>query len=137
MSSPENPQSVVVTDIRMPFWSMVVFMVKWAIAAIPALILLAVFAFLVALVFTGTMTALSSKASFGSIPEIASPTLTPTTPKALEYTGPLADRCKGSYEPEKCMEAERKLTQETPEQRLQRQRELEKQRRESLEKVGK
>jgi len=31
---------VVVTDIKMPFWSMVVFMVKWAIASIPALIIL-------------------------------------------------------------------------------------------------
>jgi len=27
----------------MPFWSMVVFMVKWAIAAIPALIILIIF----------------------------------------------------------------------------------------------
>ena len=33
---------VVVTDIKMPFSSMVVFMVKWAIATIPALIILAV-----------------------------------------------------------------------------------------------
>lgn len=31
---------VVITDIKMPFWSMVVFMVKWAIAAIPAIIIL-------------------------------------------------------------------------------------------------
>lgn len=35
-------QEVVVTDINMPFGSMVGFMVKWAIAAIPALIILAV-----------------------------------------------------------------------------------------------
>lgn len=33
-------QEIVVTDIRMPFFSMVVFMVKWAIAAIPAVIIL-------------------------------------------------------------------------------------------------
>jgi len=33
---------VVVTDVRMPFWSMVVFMVKWSIAAIPAIIILVV-----------------------------------------------------------------------------------------------
>ena len=33
-------QDVVVTDIQMPFWSMVGFMVKWAIASIPALIIL-------------------------------------------------------------------------------------------------
>jgi hypothetical protein len=32
---------VVVTDVRMPFWSMVAFMVKWAIAAIPAFLILA------------------------------------------------------------------------------------------------
>ena len=31
---------VVITDIKMPFWSMVGFMVKWAIAAIPAFIIL-------------------------------------------------------------------------------------------------
>jgi hypothetical protein len=37
---PQNQQQVVVTDIHMPFWSMVVFMVKWAIAAIPALLIL-------------------------------------------------------------------------------------------------
>lgn len=33
---------VVVTDVRMPFGSMVVFMVKWALAAIPALLILVV-----------------------------------------------------------------------------------------------
>jgi hypothetical protein len=31
---------VVVRDIDMPFWSMVKFMVKWSIAAIPAAIIL-------------------------------------------------------------------------------------------------
>jgi hypothetical protein len=36
----ENGKNVVVTDIRMPLWSMVLFMVKWAIAAIPALVIL-------------------------------------------------------------------------------------------------
>tara|TARA_R110000822_G_scaffold187752_29_gene326988 strand:+ start:12277 stop:12465 length:189 start_codon:yes stop_codon:yes gene_type:complete len=33
---------VVITDIKMPFWSMVGFMVKWAIAAIPAIIILSI-----------------------------------------------------------------------------------------------
>lgn len=41
---------VVVTDIQMPFWSMVNFMIKWAIAAIPAMAVLFVLA-LVALAF--------------------------------------------------------------------------------------
>ena len=39
---PEEYNSVIVTDIKMPFSSMVVFMVKWAIATIPALIILTV-----------------------------------------------------------------------------------------------
>jgi len=33
-------QGVVITDIQMPFWSMVAFMVKWVIATIPAIIIL-------------------------------------------------------------------------------------------------
>jgi hypothetical protein len=33
-------QKVIVTDIQMPFTSMVIFMIKWAIAAIPATIIL-------------------------------------------------------------------------------------------------
>lgn len=33
---------VVVTDIKIPFMSMVVLMVKWAVATIPALIILSV-----------------------------------------------------------------------------------------------
>jgi len=38
----QDENRVVVTDIKMPFWSMVVFMVKWAIAAIPAFMLLGI-----------------------------------------------------------------------------------------------
>ncbi len=38
----DNTQEVVVTDIKIPFWSMVVLMVKWALAAIPAIIILIV-----------------------------------------------------------------------------------------------
>lgn len=34
------PERVSIVDIRMPFWSMVVFMVKAAIASIPAVIIL-------------------------------------------------------------------------------------------------
>ena len=40
-------REVVVTDVKIPFWSMVMLMVKWAIAAIPAvIILIAIFALL-------------------------------------------------------------------------------------------
>ena len=38
----DGEREVVVTDIRMPFLSMVVFLVKLAIAAIPAMIILSV-----------------------------------------------------------------------------------------------
>jgi hypothetical protein len=54
-----EPAHVVVTDVRMPFWSMVVFMVKWAIASIPAafiIVLVSVFAWAFAwTVFMGFM----------------------------------------------------------------------------------
>ena len=33
-------QEMVVTDIKIPFWSMVVLLVKWSFAAIPAVIVL-------------------------------------------------------------------------------------------------
>lgn len=35
-------QEVTVVDIKMPFWSMVTFMVKWVIASIPAFIILTI-----------------------------------------------------------------------------------------------
>lgn len=38
----QDSRPVVVIDIKMRFWSMVIFMVKWVIASIPALIILAV-----------------------------------------------------------------------------------------------
>jgi hypothetical protein len=38
----DNAREIVVTDIKIPFWSMVVLMVKWALAAIPAVIILIV-----------------------------------------------------------------------------------------------
>ncbi len=37
----DEKQQVVITDIRMPFFSMVMFMVKWALASIPAFLILA------------------------------------------------------------------------------------------------
>lgn len=42
---------VVITNIKMPFWSMVRFMIKWSIATIPAIIIL----YLVALIFIGSV----------------------------------------------------------------------------------
>ena len=46
----DDKREVVVTDVKIPFWSMVVLMVKWAIAAIPALIILLVIGAVVSMV---------------------------------------------------------------------------------------
>lgn len=48
-----EPNSVRVVDIKMPFWSMVGFMVKWVIASIPALFILAVVLMVFMWVFGG------------------------------------------------------------------------------------
>ena len=42
LESKSDSKKVIVTDIQMPFESMVVFMVKWAFASIPAAIILGV-----------------------------------------------------------------------------------------------
>ena len=44
---------VVVTDVKMRFWSMVVFMVKWTVASIPAFIILAVLLSILVGIFQG------------------------------------------------------------------------------------
>lgn len=54
-----NSNHVVVVDIKMRFWSMVVFMVKAAIAAIPAMIILAV--------ITGILVGLLQAFFFGTL----------------------------------------------------------------------
>ena len=48
-----NTNLVNIVDIKMPFWSMVVFMVKAAIASIPAFIILAIIFALVFSVLSG------------------------------------------------------------------------------------
>jgi hypothetical protein len=35
-----DTREVVVVDVKIPFWSMVVLLVKWSLAAIPAIIIL-------------------------------------------------------------------------------------------------
>jgi hypothetical protein len=52
----EEKREVVVTDVKIPFWSMVVLMVKWAVAAIPALIIL---------IFIGAVASMVMSAIFG------------------------------------------------------------------------
>lgn len=56
--SAQEAERIVVTDIRMPFWSMVVFMIKWVFASIPAMIILSVIMSILMLVvaaMTGSM----------------------------------------------------------------------------------
>ena len=40
----QNTTRVVITDVRVPFLSMVVLMIKWALASIPAFIILGILA---------------------------------------------------------------------------------------------
>jgi len=47
----DEAKGITVTDIKMPFGSMVIFMIKWAIASIPAAIIL----FLIGAVFIGVL----------------------------------------------------------------------------------
>jgi hypothetical protein len=53
MTEQANTQRVIVTDISMEFWSMVVFFVKLAIAAIPALLILVCLGAIVSVFLTG------------------------------------------------------------------------------------
>lgn len=49
----ENTNKVTVVDVKMPFGSMVAFMVKWAIASIPAIIILIILGAIASAVFGG------------------------------------------------------------------------------------
>ncbi|GAB4262095.1 MAG: hypothetical protein Kow0065_12730 [Methylomicrobium sp.] len=51
----DDKREIIVTDIQMPFLSMVVFMVKWAIASIPAIIILVLIGSFVSVLFTALM----------------------------------------------------------------------------------
>lgn len=63
-AAPGTPSPVVVVDIQMKFMSMVVFMIKWVLAAIPAMIILAVIFALGGALLTGALLSpLSSTAS--------------------------------------------------------------------------
>ena len=51
---------VVVTDINMSFFSMVIFMVKWVVASIPAFIILSIIGAVFMVLFGGIMGGMSS-----------------------------------------------------------------------------
>jgi hypothetical protein len=56
-------QPVVVTDVRMNFMSMVAFMLKWALASIPAMLILSVLFGMVGMVFFMIVAALGIAAT--------------------------------------------------------------------------
>jgi hypothetical protein len=68
-SSYAPPQHVVITDIHIPFWRLVGIFVKWALAAIPATIVLMIIFVIVAVVIGGLLTAF--------LPNLTLPRLTP------------------------------------------------------------
>jgi hypothetical protein len=55
------PQKVTVTDIDMPFGSMVAFIFKWTLASIPALILLLIVGGVCAAIFGGVIAGLTHR----------------------------------------------------------------------------
>lgn len=71
-----QPAEVRIVDIRMPFLSMVVFMVKWALAAIPALLILVITGALLSGFLAGLVhsKASTSAAAARSEPAIEQPT---------------------------------------------------------------
>ena len=90
-----NRQNVVVTDIRMPFLSMVIFMVKWAIAAIPAIIFLTVIGGFVWGMLMGFMFSSTTDKKTVSGIELPSLILTsgePTTPPEAKHLVGLDER---------------------------------------------
>ena len=52
-----TPQHIVITDIHIPFWRLVGIFVKWALAAIPATIVLMIIGMVVAMVIGGLFAA--------------------------------------------------------------------------------
>ena len=84
-----NP-GVVVTDIKMPFWSMVRFMVKWAIASIPAVIILMVvigfFAIAATTITAGLLAGFSSALNGQPKPAYVPPTPIPSIIPPRSFT---------------------------------------------------
>jgi hypothetical protein len=52
---PVAPHRVAIADIQIPFWRLVVIMIKWMFAAIPALIIFWLIVGLITLAFWGTV----------------------------------------------------------------------------------
>ena len=59
MSNEKKEQNVAIKDFNMPFSSMEIFMVKWAIASIPAIIIIWILFMLLISIFGSSLTVLS------------------------------------------------------------------------------
>jgi hypothetical protein len=80
-----NKNQVIVTDIQMPFMSMVTFMVKWSLAAIPAILILTFFGFAVFTVLTAIITSRHSQLEVKT-PTVETPAAKPKEPEPLSIT---------------------------------------------------
>ena len=58
MSKEKKEQNVAIKDFNMPFSSMVIFMVKWAIASIPAIIIIWILVMILISVFGSSLAVL-------------------------------------------------------------------------------
>jgi hypothetical protein len=127
----ENANRVVVTDVHMPFWSMVTFMVKWAFAAIPAMIILFVVGVVLAALFGGVAGGIGAAVRHSATSNDEPAPYMAATAGALIDAAPTtnvpkyAERCKGSPDVDACIAIEKRLADETPEQRKARQQSLE------------
>ena len=54
-NTPAGSTEVTVVDVQMPFGSMVVFILKWTLAAIPAMIILGIIAAIFVAIFGGIL----------------------------------------------------------------------------------
>lgn len=127
-------ERVVVTDIRMPFWSMVVFMVKAAIAAIPALLLLSIFGALVTALLGGLFASMNTRVTASSPLPAPRPPVA-TNVRSTRTTDAVPDRCVGNPNPVQCRDLELRMAEETPQQREARQKSLEAEREANMAKV--
>jgi hypothetical protein len=55
---PTVPARVTLADIHIPFWRMVVIIIKWSLASIPAMIILVIIFGIVAALFGGIISAI-------------------------------------------------------------------------------
>jgi hypothetical protein len=63
---PAAPHRVAIADIDIPFWRMVAIMIKWSLAAIPAVIVISIIFSIIGAVFGGIFYAIFG----GTIPSI-------------------------------------------------------------------